>query len=71
MATAAATSELPFHLRGNFAPVQQEVTAFRLDVQGAIPPELRGVYLRNGPNPKTGRSAHWFLGDGMLHGVCL
>jgi carotenoid cleavage dioxygenase len=40
-------------------------------VQGAIPPELRGVYLRNGPNPKTGRSAHWFLGDGMLHGVCL
>jgi carotenoid cleavage dioxygenase len=71
MANAAATSELPFHLRGNFAPVQQEVTAFQLEVQGALPPELRGLYLRNGPNPRTGSSPHWFLGDGMVHGVCL
>jgi carotenoid cleavage dioxygenase len=71
MATAATSETLPFHLRGNFAPVQQEVTAFHLDVQGAIPPELRGCYLRNGPNPRRGTSPHWFLGDGMIHGVCL
>jgi carotenoid cleavage dioxygenase len=63
--------ELPFHLRGNFAPVEQEVTAFDLPVEGAIPRELRGLYLRNGPNPKSGRSPHWFLGDGMVHGVRL
>ena len=64
-----ATDTLPFHLRGNFAPVMQEVTAFDLPVQGAIPRGLRGRYVRNGPNPKSGTSPHWFVGDGMLHGV--
>jgi carotenoid cleavage dioxygenase len=59
----------PFHLRGNFAPVQDEITAFDLPVQGTIPRGLRGRYVRNGPNPKTGQSPHWFVGDGMLHGV--
>jgi len=59
----------PFHLRGNFAPVPDEVTAFDLPVEGAIPSALRGRYVRNGPNPRAGQSPHWFLGDGMLHGV--
>ena len=68
---AAAEVEVPFHLRGNYAPVQQEVTAFDLPVTGAIPRELTGLYLRNGPNPKSGTSAHWFVGDGMMHGVRL
>jgi carotenoid cleavage dioxygenase len=63
--------EKPFHLRGNFAPVAQEVTAFDLPVEGALPPELCGLYVRNGANPVTGTSAHWFLGQGMLHGVRL
>jgi carotenoid cleavage dioxygenase-like enzyme len=63
--------ELPFHLRGNFAPVREEVTAFDLPVEGTIPPEMTGLYLRNGPNPRSGSSPHWFLGDGMLHGVRL
>ena len=71
MATQERPAELPFHLRGNYAPVQQEITAFDLPVEGAIPPEITGLYLRNGPNPKSGWSAHWFLGDGMLHGVRL
>jgi carotenoid cleavage dioxygenase len=68
---AAAEVELPFHLRGNYAPVPQEVTAERLPVKGAIPRALSGLYLRNGPNPKRGSSAHWFVGDGMVHGVRL
>jgi len=68
---ADAPSEPPFHLRGNYAPVQQEVTAFDLTVTGAIPPDLRGLYVRNGPNPSSGVSSHWFTGDGMLHGVAL
>lgn len=59
-----------FHLRGNYAPVPDELTAYDLPVQGAIPPELDGWYLRNGPNPRT-PSGHWFLGDGMIHGVRL
>ncbi len=69
MDAAAETRELPFHLRGNFAPVEQEVTATDLPIEGAIPPEIRGLYLRNGPNPKSGTSMHWFVGDGMIHGI--
>ncbi|MGF6885523.1 carotenoid cleavage dioxygenase-like enzyme [Nocardia sp. GAS34] len=59
------------HLLGNFAPVPTEISATELPVTGAIPPELTGWYLRNGPNPRTGSSAHWFVGDGMVHGVRL
>jgi carotenoid cleavage dioxygenase-like enzyme len=64
-------AEQPFHLQGNFAPVEREVTAFDLPVRGTIPAALRGLYVRNGPNPKRGTSPHWFMGDGMLHGVAL
>jgi carotenoid cleavage dioxygenase len=59
----------PFHLQGNFAPVFEERTDFDLEVSGAIPPELTGRFFRNGANPQTGWSPHWFLGNGMLHGV--
>ena len=59
-----------FHLTGAFAPVHDELTAFDLPVTGALPPELTGWYLRNGPNPRED-SAHWFTGDGMVHGVRL
>jgi carotenoid cleavage dioxygenase-like enzyme len=58
-----------FYLEGNFAPVRDEVTAYDLPVEGAIPAALSGRYLRNGPNPKTGDPGHWFFGEGMLHGV--
>jgi carotenoid cleavage dioxygenase-like enzyme len=34
--------QLPFHMRGNYAPVPDEIEAFDLDVEGAIPPELNG-----------------------------
>ena len=36
---------------------------------GQIPESLQGTLLRNGANPQSGESAHWFLGNGMLHGV--
>jgi carotenoid cleavage dioxygenase-like enzyme len=68
---SAAPAETPFHLTGNFAPVEREVTATDLPVEGSLPPELTGLYVRQSPNPKSGISPHWFLGDGMLHGVCL
>ena len=63
-------TETTFHLKENYVPVTDELTAFGLPVSGAIPPELNGWYLRNGPNPRT-PTQHWFLGDGMLHGVRL
>ena len=64
-------SKPPWHLRGNWAPVQDESTETELRVEGAIPPQLEGVYIRTGPNPKSGTSPHWFMGDGMVHGVRL
>jgi len=68
----ATGSNLPgtgeFFRTGNYAPVHDELTEYDLPVDGAIPPELDGWYLRNGPNPR-GDSPHWFTGDGMVHGV--
>ena len=62
------TSPAP-HMLGGYAPVPDEITVTDLAVTGAIPPELTGWYLRNGPNPREAESAHWFLGDGMVHGI--
>ena len=63
-------SENPF-LSGNFAPVEEELTAFDLHVTGEIPKELEGRLLRIGPNPidPNPTNHHWFLGNGMVHGV--
>ena len=61
----------PYWLDGNFAPVREEITSFDLPVEGTIPSDLHGLYARNGANPRDGHSGHWFLGDGMLHGVSL
>lgn len=55
-----------------YEPVPDEVESGELPVSGALPGELNGRYLRNGPNPLPGEEAgHWFLGHGMLHGVRL
>ena len=44
--------------RGNWAPVLDELTTeTQLRVDGVIPTELQGVYLRTGPNPSTGSPA--------------
>ena len=71
--TIPETSELyfgtgQFFQKGNYAPVSKELTEFNLPVQGTIPAELDGWYLRNGPNPREA-TEHWFMGDGMVHGV--
>ncbi len=62
----------PF-LSGLHAPMTAEMTIEDLAVTGAIPPELDGRYLRMGPNPIAAdpRSYHWFVGDGMAHGLRL
>jgi len=62
------------YLAGAMAPVVEEVTAHDLPVTGTLPDELEGRWLRNGPNPRGAVDAgthHWFLGDGMVHGVRL
>lgn len=61
----------PWWLQNGFEPVFEEVEAHDLRVRGAIPPELSGLYVRNGSNPQNADSPHWFFGDGMVHGVRL
>ncbi|MEH6589466.1 MAG: carotenoid oxygenase family protein [Halioglobus sp.] len=60
-----------FWQHGNYRPVSEEVTETALKVEGSIPPELSGLYVRNGTNSSTGIAEHFFGGDGMLHGVRL
>ena len=69
-------SALPAHddhpyRTGAWLPNTNEYDAFELEVTGAIPDELSGVYLRNTENPlhdAIGRY-HPFDGDGMLHSL--
>jgi carotenoid cleavage dioxygenase-like enzyme len=58
-------------LSGLHAPMQEEVSIEDLPVTGTIPPQLDGRYLRIGPNPMSADpdNYHWFIGDGMIHGV--
>ena len=68
-----ASVEHPF-IHGEFAPVNEELTRVNLSVDGALPQELTGRYLRNGPNPIGSideQLHHWFLGHGMVHGIRL
>jgi len=58
-------------LEGNYGPVKVETTTTGLSVEGRLPASLTGLYVRNGSNPLRGVSPHWFLGDGMVHGVRL
>jgi carotenoid cleavage dioxygenase-like enzyme len=66
----AAETVFPVFRTGNYAPVHDELTEFDLPVEGRIPAELNGWYLRNGPNPRSGEG-HWCVGDGMVHGIRL
>jgi carotenoid cleavage dioxygenase len=64
------------YLHDNYAPVFDERTDDRLlEVTGAIPPDLAGRLLRNGPNPAVvpmdESDYHWFSGDGMIHAISL
>ncbi len=70
-ATSTDQTRLPFHMRQNYAPVMTEIDAFDLPIEGALPTDLNGRYIRNGANPKNGPTMHWFAGDGMLHGMRL
>lgn len=57
---------------GNFCPIRHEGTHRDFKVEGVIPRELSGLYVRNGTNqpflPPTG-AMHMFDGDAMLHCV--
>ena len=58
-------------LTGIHQPMTEEFTLHDLAVEGTIPLSLDGRYVRIGPNPAEPdpRTYHFFVGDGMLHGV--
>ena len=58
-------------LTGFHEPMTEELTLTDLPIEGEIPGELDGRYVRIGPNPAAPdpRTYHFFTGDGMLHGV--
>jgi len=61
-------------LSGVFAPVVDERDAVDLPVEGELPAELTGTYLRNGPNPlypPLGSYTYPLDGDGMVHALHL
>ena len=61
-------------LSGRFEPVRSETEAQDLPVQGKLPGDLVGAYLRNGPNPRftpLGSYTYPLEGDGMVHGLWL
>lgn len=51
-------------------PISQESNQLDLKVDDVIPPELDGIYVRNGPNPvgEISSTQHYFSGHGMVHG---
>ncbi|MFS1515137.1 carotenoid oxygenase family protein [Bacillus sp. SCS-151] len=62
------------YLLGKYEPIHDEVFVENLEViEGEVPKDINGIYVRNGPNPKyeTRGRYHWFDGDGMLHSVQL
>lgn len=61
------------YLEGMHAPIRSEIDVPELEIIGDVPPDLTGIYLRNGPNQRHDPLGvhHWFDGDGMLHGVVI
>ena len=60
------------YLTGIHKPMTEEFTLTELSVDGEMPADLDGRYLRIGPNPVTPpkpATYHWFIGDGMAHGL--
>jgi carotenoid cleavage dioxygenase-like enzyme len=68
---AVWSSESAFLSRA-FSPVFDERDDNDLVVDGEIPKGLRGVFMRNGPNPQFQPDAHYaypFDGTGMIHAL--
>jgi len=70
MSIDAVPTTSPF-LSGLLAPVGDERDDHELEIVGELPDGLRGMFVRNGPNPQFAPLGkyHPFDGDGMLHAV--
>lgn len=60
------------YLSGRFAPAGCERDVADLRIEGSLPPDLDGAFMRNGPNPRfppLGSYTYPMEGDGMIHAV--
>lgn len=75
MSAVLETLDAPFGeshgpmLTGTLAPVSEEFVLDEFVIEGELPADLNGVYLRNGPNQRfePNGTHHAFDGDGMIH----
>ena len=49
------------HLMGGYEPLRTECDAPDLVIEGEVPAELRGVFMRNGPNPQYAPRGEYHL----------
>ena len=66
------TEPYNYFLNGNYAPVSEEHVAPDLEIEGSLPADLNGYFLRIGPNPAfvpDVEAYHIFDGDGMIHQI--
>jgi carotenoid cleavage dioxygenase-like enzyme len=59
-------------LSQRFEPINSEIDAADLQIDGEVPRDLAGAYFRNGPNPRfnpLGSYTYPLEGDGMVHGL--
>jgi carotenoid cleavage dioxygenase-like enzyme len=63
--------DLVAYAQGPYMRVEDEREDEDLPIVGALPPELRGMFVQNASNPRFDPLSlpHWFDGDGMVHGV--
>lgn len=55
-----------------YCPIHSELSGAQVTVEGTIPADLKGIYLRNGTNSPFDRNKsrrHMFNGAGMIHQV--
>ncbi|MGI9603229.1 MAG: carotenoid oxygenase family protein [Acidimicrobiales bacterium] len=69
--SALAPDDDHLYRTGAWRPQSTEYDAWDLDVEGEIPDDLEGTYLRNTENPLLPaiKQYHPFDGDGMVHSI--
>lgn len=71
LAAQAYNRESPYRHWG-FRPIHTELQEAPVEISGQLPPDLEGVYIRNGTNPQFDpMNVRWqmFDGPGMLHQI--
>lgn len=58
-------TDTPWHMKGSWAPIHNEITATDLKVSGSLPDALNGTNIRTGPNTADARD--WFQAKEYAH----